>query len=319
MSQHDAQPAGACIACGACAWSPSLAGLRDYLTGEPFDIYCCTRCGLGVTSPAPRPAELARYYSDRYRGNRHVGTQSLRSRLRARALERAAARSIPCGDPKRLLDLGAGDASFALLMRDRGWHVSATELDETVVKTLRVAGIDARLASDDAPWPAPFDAITCWHVLEHVDDPVALLARARRDLLPGGVLQVTVPNLASWQARLGGRHWFHLDVPRHLFHFTPQALTRLLERQGFEIVRRSTFAFEYDWFGAIQTPLNALLPDLNVLFDGLTTGRKRRWSGQLIASLFLAPPIGLALLPPTLIAGVLGKGATLTYTCRPRG
>lgn len=308
---------GDCIACGSRDWRPWLAGLRDYLTGDAFDIVRCGHCGLGMTWPAPPEAELTRYYPARYRGNRHAGTKSLRSRLRARALERAT--GVASG---RLLDLGAGDADFALLMHEKGWQVAATELDPATVEVLRRQGIDARLSAEAArnPWTEPFDAITCWHVLEHVNDPPALLKQSRAMLKPGGVLQVTVPSLASWQARLGGRHWFHLDVPRHLFHFTPGSLTRLLERSGFEVAGRRSFAFEYDWFGSIQTPLNALLPRMNVLFEGLTAAPgARKWSAPLFISALLAPPIGAATLLPTLIAGAAGKGATLTFTCPRAG
>jgi SAM-dependent methyltransferase len=313
MTAAEGQP-GDCIACGQGDWRPWLGGLRDYLTGDVFDVVRCGQCGLGMTCPAPAEADLARYYPARYRGNRHAGTKSVRSRLRARALERAA--GLASG---HLLDLGAGDAGFALLMQEKGWQVAATELDVATVEALRERGIDARLSSEAArsPWAEPFDAITCWHVLEHVNDPPALLKQSHALLKPGGVLQVTVPSLSSWQARLGGRNWFHLDLPRHLFHFTPGALTRLLERNGFEIVRRGSFAFEYDWFGSIQTPLNALLPRMNALFEGLTAAPgTRRWSGPFLVSALLAAPIGAVTLLPTLLAGAAGRGATLTFTCR---
>ena len=75
-----------------------------------------------------------------------------------------------------------------------------------------------------------------------------------------------MPNLSSWQARLFGRHWQHLDVPRHLYHFTPGTLARLLIDAGFQIVRSSTVALEYDLFGVIQSALNKICSKPNVLF-----------------------------------------------------
>lgn len=65
------------------------------------------------------------------------------------------------------------------------------------------------------------DAVTLWHVLEHVADPLAALQRIAGWLRRGGGLVVGVPNLASVQAQVGGERWYHLDVPRHRTHFTP--------------------------------------------------------------------------------------------------
>ena len=78
-----------------------------------------------------------------------------------------------------------------------------------------------------------------WHVLEHLHDPKGALLEARRILRPGGRLVVAVPNFSSLQARWAGAAWFHLDLPRHLWHFPLAALRRLLADCGFEI-RRST-------------------------------------------------------------------------------
>src|SRR5687768_6898060 len=127
---EEARQVGDCIACGGHDWRPWLAGLRDYLTGDAFDVIRCRQCGLGVTYPAPAEGELLKYYPPRYRGNRHAGTKPLRSRLRAGALERAVGQWRG-----RLLDLGAGDADFALLMRQRGWDVAATEIDAAAVES----------------------------------------------------------------------------------------------------------------------------------------------------------------------------------------
>ena len=303
-----------CIACDSASVRPWLAGLRDYITGEQFDLGRCKLCGLGMTLNAPRATDLSKYYPARYRGDRHAGTGLVRARLRAHAIERHFA-------PKfrgRLLDLGAGAGEFAVLMRARGWDVCATEADSAAVEALLQKGIDARLPSSagGVPWTLQFDAVTCWHVLEHVHDPPGLLEEVRGTLKRDGTFQVTVPNLSSWQARLGGRSWFHLDVPRHLFHFTPSALERLLRRHGFEVLSRSSFALEYDWFGAVQTWLNSLLGRQNVLFEALT-GVDRTFCPSLCASCLLAPIIASATILPTLSAGAVGAGATLTFTCRP--
>ena len=76
--------------------------------------------------------------------------------------------------------------------------------------------------------------IVLWHVLEHLDDPELGLRRAVEALGCRGRIVISVPNLGSLQARIGGRCWFHLDVPRHAVHFTRRGLVRLIGRCGLE-------------------------------------------------------------------------------------
>jgi 2-polyprenyl-3-methyl-5-hydroxy-6-metoxy-1,4-benzoquinol methylase len=99
-------------------------------------------------------------------------------------------------------------------------------------------------------------AVVLWHVLEHVPDPLATLERARQILRPGGLLVIAVPNFESLQARFSGRHWFHLDVPRHYHHFGLSILKRMLREAGFTISDVSHLSLEYNPYGWIQSILN---------------------------------------------------------------
>jgi predicted SAM-dependent methyltransferase len=208
-------------------------------------------------------------------------------------------------------------------MRRRGWDVCVTEINAASLERLRAAGVEAK-TPDDAVigegFGRAFDAITCWHVLEHVMRPVELLQWARRILAPNGLVQVTVPSLASWQAQVGGPRWLHLDVPRHRYHFTRGTLRRILEDNGFEVIDTTTFALEYDWFGWIQTALNAACSRPNVLFERITS-QSRAWPGtraDVVLSCVLAAPAAAVTLPLALLSWICGAGATLTMTARAR-
>jgi SAM-dependent methyltransferase len=98
----------------------------------------------------------------------------------------------------------------------------------------RSLGLDV-FAGDlqDAPWPAAsFDAVTLYHVLEHVHTPAAYLERVAQLLTPGGILLIAVPNFRSWERRFFKQRWAWLDVPIHLHHFEPERLQRLIESVG---------------------------------------------------------------------------------------
>jgi SAM-dependent methyltransferase len=114
-----------------------------------------------------------------------------------------------------------------------------------------------------------YDAVTLWHVLEHLEDADTALAHVRSLLLPGGVLVVGVPNLGSVQARLGRERWFHLDLPRHRTHFTPAGLRLALERHGFAVVREEHRLLEHNPFGLWQTLANRFTRTPSWFFNAL--------------------------------------------------
>jgi 2-polyprenyl-3-methyl-5-hydroxy-6-metoxy-1,4-benzoquinol methylase len=272
-----------------------------------------------VTTPAPPPSELGRYYPARYRVDRQRQTGGWRTKRRAAMLQKHFSR----GFKGRLLDAGCGTGAFAMEMQRRGWTVAVTELNDAVLDDMRARGMEAK-RPDDALREnfagGKFDAITAWHVLEHVPNPLELATWAKTQLNDNGIFQATVPNLASWQAQRYGRHWLHLDVPRHLFHFTPDTLRMLLDKAGLKITDTSTIALEYDVFGVVQSSLNTRCGKPNVLFERLTNkdNPPAASSRDVSISYLQLPVLGVLGLAHTAAAGIAKKGGTLTATCRAR-
>jgi SAM-dependent methyltransferase len=85
--------------------------------------------------------------------------------------------------------------------------------------------------------PGSFDAVFAWMVVEHLVDPRAVLRRIAGALRPGGYFVFSVPNAGSWEFTVFRSHWYGLDVPRHLWHFSPRTLRRLLAESGFRVER----------------------------------------------------------------------------------
>jgi 2-polyprenyl-3-methyl-5-hydroxy-6-metoxy-1,4-benzoquinol methylase len=135
-----------------------------------------------------------------------------------------------------LLDIGCGDGDFLRAMRRRGWNTTGVELVDEKRSKLGARGIRA---IGPEGWPgldsASFNAVTLWHALEHLHKPLDVLRHVRRLLKPEGICVIAVPNAASPQARRDGSRWFGYDVPRHLWHFTPVTLARLLAQTGFAV------------------------------------------------------------------------------------
>lgn len=253
---------GACLLCGG-SLETYYSDVRDPYTGERFTILRCSHCDLGRT--APIPSHLSRYYPESYHGGRHGITANYCVARRARLL-----RSV-CGDGKgkKLLDIGCGEGTFLLKASAANWSVFGTELKP---QAAREVGLEVWESIEETANEARFDCITLWHSLEHLPDPKATLCSARELLHPDGKMIIAVPDAGGLQARLFGAQWLHMDVPRHLHHFSRTSLAKLLAEAGLDVTRTWHQELEYDFLGWVQSALNKVLPEPNVLFS-LLTGR----------------------------------------------
>ncbi|OYV96580.1 MAG: hypothetical protein B7Z73_00475 [Planctomycetia bacterium 21-64-5] len=295
-----------CCLCGGSVLPP-LADVADSLTGDRFSIARCSQCGVGQTVPSPD--DLGRFYRS-YHGNRHGITAGYRIWRRIRLLKRIAGD----GRGKRLLDVGCGDGGFLRAAQRLGWQVSGTELEPQQARSL---GLDVRAEIDDFRASEKFDCVTFWHSLEHLPRPHEALRQARERLQPGGVLLVSVPDAGGWQARLFGRHWLHLDVPRHLFHFNRPSLARLLETTGFVLVGHWHHEIEYDLIGWSQSALNLVAAEPNIFLHSLIRRPVRAGRAARATHLVLGAILSGAALPLVAVSSCLGRGGTLIVAAKP--
>ncbi len=182
----------------------------------------CDRCGL--VSLMNVPIDLDRYYDPTY----HAFPTSVADMERGAEHERfkidLVQRFVSRG---RLLEIGPSWGAFCLLAKRAGFEVEAIEMDSRCREFLSTR-IGVRTINGDGEVEAlsqasTADVIALWHVVEHLRDPWALIARAAERLAPGGVIVIATPNPAALQFRVLGRFWPHIDAPRHL-HLLPPAL-----------------------------------------------------------------------------------------------
>lgn len=223
----------------------------------------CAECSLAVVHPLPEAAQIPSFYGDVYYGtdNAKFGpvTEMFVMLFRIARLRAIRKMGVRRG---RILDIGCAGGLFLRVLERAGHTAYGTELSDDSARTAR-----SRIGEDrvrvgpvvSAGFEAgQFDAITAWQVFEHLRDPAETLDECRRILRPGGALILAVPNIESWQARWSREEWFHLDVPRHLFHFSPDTISEMLRRHGFEVESVSHYCLEQNPFGLLQSALHRL-------------------------------------------------------------
>ena len=298
----------ACAVCASADAPSVLSDVRDYITGDTFDVVRCRCCGFATTDPVP--PSLDRYYPPRYRRFNPFAAAVLH-RLYLARVDRWLTRLPRSGVA---LEIGAGTGWMLRALRERGWRAIGSERSLAAAALARdAAEVPVFVGDLGALRAAPvLDLVIMFHVLEHLADPLAELRAVARRLRPGGTLVLGLPNIASWQARMSGRHWMHLDVPRHLCHFTPDSIERALRKTGFRMSHVGFRSFEHDPFGWVQSTLDQLGFEQGLLIKRLTGMRERRSgpAATLLASA-IAAPVSVAALGVALASWRARAGAVM--------
>lgn len=133
-------------------------------------------------------------------------------------------------------------------------------------------------------------------------------------LAPGGVLLVGVPNHASWQARLAGARWYHLDLPRHRTHFTAAGLAALLQASGFTVERTHHVLAEHNLLGAWLALVSRATRRPNYLYHLLKRSAPSD-PADLAVTLAALPLLPVAA-AAELLAGLARRGGTVAVVAR---
>jgi SAM-dependent methyltransferase len=235
-----------CPACGAAA-NRARFTVR---TTRQFVLEECGRCGLVFAGPRPSAEELEEFYVGGYfeTGTGHGGGYTeYRScgELFARTRWQALAHWLDLGrsPAQSVLDVGCATGGFLDEAQQHGWAATGVELSAEAAEIGR-ASFGLEIHAGDIFAPAldarRFGLITMWHVVEHVLDPAAFLARARSLLQPGGVLFIETPNWNSLGRVVRRSEWSVITPPEHINFFSTTSLTWLAEHSGLHVMRVAT-------------------------------------------------------------------------------
>jgi SAM-dependent methyltransferase len=226
---------------------------KDYtVSGELFEVWRCNNCSGGFTQDVPDASTIGPYYAaesyvshtDSNKGFINFVYHKVRSY--ALLTKKKLVTSLVNKSSGTLLDIGAGTGAFVNTMQSGGWQVTGLEPDATAAQQALLK-YNIHLQRADTIYTLgshQFDAITMWHVLEHVHDLHGYFKRFSALLKPEGLLVIAVPNYTSTDAKFYQQNWAALDTPRHLYHFSPASMELLANAHGFILVTKKAMWFD---------------------------------------------------------------------------
>lgn len=241
-----------------------IAPDNEYQTGVKANIVKCRKCGFVYANPRLNSTEIANHYPSEtyYSYQATFAKKDLRSRLKKAARQSVSGYDnnlgffewlfckivgrllliqldimVPYKEHGKILDIGCGNGEMIGWMRDYGWETYGTEISAQACEAARHQGLQTYCGQlEDAGYEDGFfDAVTINHVIEHLYDPLAVMKECRRILKDDGLMIVDCPNYDCYDRMLFNENWNGIEAPRHINHFTKDALEKLLTDAGFDI------------------------------------------------------------------------------------
>ena len=223
---------------------------NDHLvTGRKFDILKNPETTILETHPRPTKEELPTYYdSENYTSHNDKSAgivsfcyriiKSISTRRKIRIGQNSLSKNTPQNKP-RLLDVGCGTGDFLYSCLKKGWQINGIENNKNAKNNSRT-----ELSSfifDDFEFlksqPERFDIITMWHSLEHIIDLKQTIVDMKKLLTNKGVIVVACPNHKSFDAMFYKESWAAYDLPRHLWHFDKDSISKLFVEHNMQLTK----------------------------------------------------------------------------------
>ena len=284
----------------------SVLRMPDRIYGKRYAILRCRSCRTSFTDPFPSEDELNRIYSGEYwakettlgkkgRLGRAVTKFNL---VRMALLIRPLLKTLPPG--ASVLEVGCGSGHLAAYIKRCGFEVEITDISRDILEEVRavhnISGYCGNL--EEIEFGHQYDAIVFNNVLEHLRSPNRAISTAAKLLKPDGRIFVEVPNIDSYQFKLLGARWYHLAIPQHLYHFSPESLDRIMSTNAMNKIWASTYSPRTSAAGYAASLIPSLQP----------AKLRQAWSTpKLLIYLILQ----IAALPLVCAESLMKRGATI--------
>jgi len=229
---------------GAKGWAPCLACGGVYQPSRLPGLLRCAACGFvsaDLDLPDETFAEL--YDADYFHGQEYLDYVAEEESLRINFRDRIATLKtfVPNWSKVDVFEIGCAYVFFLSEVRNEVGSASGIDISTDAIRyAIEKSGVDAR-QGDYLTFDLDrnVDVIAMWDTIEHLKRPDLFIAKAARDLKPGGVIALTTGDIGSLNARLRGPRWRMIHPPTHVHYFSVASVSKLLDRQGFDVVHVS--------------------------------------------------------------------------------
>ena len=226
--------------------------VKDHsISGEEFELIENLEYGFLETIPQPSSDKLPEYYQS----EDYISHTDSKRNLFEKVYHIVRSMSLKkklnlinsfTSEEKNLLDVGCGTGDFLETAQQNKWVVSGIEPNEKAraianKKTNHSVFETEHLLNFESN---SFDVITLWHVLEHVPNLEHHITIFKKLLKPKGTLIIAVPNYQSYDAKHYKEYWAAYDVPRHLWHFNQDSISKLVSKQSFRVQKVKPMWFD---------------------------------------------------------------------------
>ena len=214
-----------------------------------FTVVKCRHCGLMRTNPRPTLETMSFYYPEDYGpflSTKLDNADETYSSEKTPTLKRIVKRlvrlnnqTVPDLPAGNMLEIGCASGSFLHRMASLSWSVEGLEPNSAAAYSARELGFSVYTGTlESAPERSSvYDLVVGWMVLEHLHEPVLSLQKLASWTRKDGRLVFSVPNAQSWEFRVFGNAWFALQLPTHLYYYTPETIRAVLLEGGWKLER----------------------------------------------------------------------------------
>jgi len=268
------------IKCPSCNYEGSSPFLlcKDYtVTKEDFQIVSCNNCDFKYTNPRPSNIEIGRYYESQdyiSHSNTSAGLiNKIYQFVRVRAIQKKINLIKNLHPPDNtILDIGCGTGDFIGKFNGIGWQVTGIEPNKGA-RELAIRNHNIKVLDEDSVQhiePQSFGTISMWHVLEHVHELNKRIGEIYSLLKNNGYAIIALPNYTSFDAKHYSEHWAAYDVPRHLYHFSPEVIKSLFQNNGLLHVKSLPMKMDSYYVSMLSEKyLNSKLGLIKAVYNGL--------------------------------------------------
>lgn len=278
-----------------------------------YQLMRCSSCTLVWVEDPPKPEEMSCHYGRQYHaaitssGETHLDKRW--SGPRNKILEFAQRGS--------LLDIGCSSGGFLRTLAGPNWELYGIEMSpDEAQRAEENSGAKIFVGEIlNAPFsPSSFDVITGFHVLEHVYQPTLVVEKLLEWLKPGGILYIQVPNIDSLEATIFRSYWYGLELPRHVYHFSPASLNYLFSSLDLDQLTLCTLSHNH-----IEASMHYVLESIRARAGLAVTPLATVRAVPSIGWRIVRKALRLCFLSPFgLLASTVGRGAGIEVMYRKR-